>query len=66
MAFLSDKEYITVIEQLSALGIAGGATYDALILHAAAKANVEPVITLNPSDFRRVYPGLADKKITAP
>jgi predicted nucleic acid-binding protein len=65
VAFLSDKEYIAVIEQLSALGIVGGATYDALILHAAAKANVEQVITLNPNDFRRVYPGLADK-ITTP
>ena len=64
VAFLSDEEYVDVLKHLSALGIIGGATYDALILHAASKANVEQIITLNPKDFRRVYPSLADKIIT--
>ncbi len=62
---LSGADYSKIIERLSMLGIVGGATYDALILHAAANANVDLVVTLNEKDFRRVYPDLADK-IVAP
>ncbi len=62
---LSSDDYSKVIEHLSALGIVGGATYDALILYAAANANVDLVVTLNEKDFHRVYPDLADK-IVAP
>lgn len=61
---LSDSDYITVLDHLTDLGIVGGATYDALILQAAAKANVDQVITLNEKDFRRVYPDLADRIIS--
>ena len=64
VVFLSDVDYAQVIEHLSALGIVGGATYDALILHAAVKANVDRVVTLNEKDFRRVYPELADKIVS--
>jgi len=65
VVFLSDKDYVAVIAHLSDLGIIGGATYDALILHAASKANVEQVVTLNERDFVRVHPALADR-ITPP
>jgi len=65
VVFLSDQDYIQVIEHLAALGIVGGATYDALILRAAANAKVDLVVTLNEKDFQRVYPNLADK-IVAP
>jgi len=65
IAFLSDQDYIEVIEHLALLGIVGGATYDALILRAAANAKVDLIVTLNEKDFRRVYPNLADK-IVAP
>jgi len=61
IVFLSDQDYIQVIEHLAALGIIGGATYDALILRAAANANVDLVVTLNAKDFQRVYPDLADR-----
>ena len=61
---LSDEDYATVIDHLSNLGIVGGATYDALILHAASKADANQVVTLNEKDFRRVYPTLADKIIS--
>lgn len=61
---LSDKDYETLLEHLSDLGIVGGAVYDALILHAAFTANVEQVITLNEKDFQRVYPSLANKIIS--
>ena len=56
---------LDTIERLSDLGIVGGATYDALILHAASKANVDQVVTLDERDFRKVRPDLADK-IVAP
>ncbi len=46
------------------LGIAGSAAYDALLLHAAAKAGVDQVVTLNAHDFRRVYPALDDKIVS--
>jgi predicted nucleic acid-binding protein len=64
VVFLSDEDYVAVIDHLSDLGIVGGATYDALILHAAAKAKADQVVTLNEKDFRRVYPGLADKIVS--
>jgi predicted nucleic acid-binding protein len=60
---LSESDYAAIIDHLAGLGIAGGATYDAVILHAAAKSNVDQVVTLNERDFRRVYPALADKII---
>jgi predicted nucleic acid-binding protein len=46
------------------MGIVGGATYDALILYAALKADADQVITLNERDFRRVYPDIADRIIS--
>ena len=64
VVFLSDKDYIAVIDHLSSLGVTGGATYDALILHAAVIANVDQIVTLNEKDFRRVYPSLSDKIVS--
>jgi predicted nucleic acid-binding protein len=64
VVFLSDKEYVEVIEHLSALGIVGGATYDALILRAAITAKVDQAVTLNERDFRRVYPVFANKIVS--
>jgi predicted nucleic acid-binding protein len=61
---LSDQDYASVVDHLSELGIVGGTTYDALILHAASKANVDQVVTLNEKDFRRVYPSLAAKIVS--
>ena len=64
VVFLSDEDYVAVIDHLSDLGIVGGATYDAVILHAAAKARADQVVTLNERDFRRIYPDLAEKVIS--
>ena len=58
---LSDEDYVQVIEPLAAVGIVGGATYDALILRAAENAQVDLVVTFNPRDFQRVCPDLADR-----
>jgi hypothetical protein len=60
---LSAEDYGAVIAHLSELGIVGGATYDALILYAAIKADVDRVVTLNEKDFRKVYPHFADRLI---
>jgi predicted nucleic acid-binding protein len=62
---LSSQDYVQVLEHLTNLGIVGGATYDALILHAAANAKVDLVATFNEKDFRRVYPSLADKIVAS-
>jgi predicted nucleic acid-binding protein len=64
VAALSGADYVALLNHLADLGIAGGATYDALLLHAAWKAGVDQVVTLNPDDFRRVYPALADKIVS--
>jgi predicted nucleic acid-binding protein len=61
---LDKQDYAHVIELLAKIGIAGGATYDALILRAAAISNVDLVVTLNQRDFQRVYPELAHKIVT--
>ncbi len=58
---LSDEDYKAVITHLAETGISGGVTYDALILHAALKARVDKVVTLNEKDFRRIYPELSEK-----
>lgn len=53
---LSPADYGKVIERMAALGLTGATIYDALIAHAAEKAGVDRLYTLNPSDFRRVWP----------
>jgi hypothetical protein len=60
----ANQDYATLVDHLADLGIIGGATYDALILHAAVLANVDQIVTLNEKDFRRVYPSLSDKIVS--
>lgn len=62
---LSVYDYLVMLQYLTRSHIAGAAVYDGLLLHAAWLANVDQVLTLNSSDFKRVYPALADK-IVAP
>lgn len=58
---LLDKDYCAVIENLAALGISGGATYDALIAQAASTCEADQIVTLNSEHFRRVRPDLASR-----
>jgi predicted nucleic acid-binding protein len=58
---LSEEDYVAVTDHLSQLGIIGGVTYDALILYAGIKTDVDRVITLNEKDFRRVFPHIAGR-----
>lgn len=62
---LSENDYVAILEHLLDVGITGGAVYDAILLHTAQKAGVDQIVTLNESDFRRVYPPLADKIVSA-
>jgi predicted nucleic acid-binding protein len=62
---LTPREYVSVIKQISELGLAGGITYDALIAKVAQKANVERLLTLDASHFTRVWPD-GDKLIVMP
>ena len=57
---LSDRDYKDVLNHLTIMQLPGGIIYDALILYAAFKAEVDQVVTLNPKDFRRIYPEYAD------
>jgi predicted nucleic acid-binding protein len=57
---LTKDDYQFVLESLSQNNIRGGTTYDALIAHAAYKANADKLLTLNQSHFKRVYPTLAN------
>lgn len=53
---LSVSDYRKVVNEMSELGLSGGVIYDALIARAAAKAATDRLLTLNPSDFVRVWP----------
>lgn len=64
VVYLSNEDYIAIIDHLTELGIVGGATYDALILYTALKVNIDQVITLNEKDFRRIYPTLASQIVS--
>ena len=56
---LMADDYQAVITHLSRMALSGGIIYDALIGHAAIKANADQISTLNAKDFHRIYPDLA-------
>jgi predicted nucleic acid-binding protein len=53
---LRRADYRRVLDDMASLGLSGGVVYDALAAHAAQKAGVDRLLTLNPGDFRRVWP----------
>jgi predicted nucleic acid-binding protein len=62
---LSSSDYLATIKYMSAMGLSGGAVYDALIVKAAQKSEAARLITFNVNDFKRVWPEGADR-IVAP
>ncbi len=52
-----------MLVHLASVGIVGGTTYDALILHAATKVEIDRIVTLNERHFRQAYPALIDKLV---
>lgn len=53
---LSAGDYDETIREASELGLSGGVIYDALIVRAARKAEVDRIVTLNRRDLVRVWP----------
>jgi predicted nucleic acid-binding protein len=58
---LSARDYEAALGRMADLGLNGGAVYDALIVQAALKADVDRVFTFNGSDFARVWPEAGDR-----
>lgn len=57
-------DYRALLDAAAEQDLRGGAIYDALIASAAEKTEAEHLLTLNPDDFRRVWPAGADRVIT--
>jgi predicted nucleic acid-binding protein len=53
---LSVSDYERTLDRMAARNVSGGAIYDGLIARAAEKGGAERLLTLNPSDFERVWP----------
>jgi predicted nucleic acid-binding protein len=62
---LAGGDYEAVVREMADLSLAGGVVYDALIAQAARKGGADRLLTLNPGDFLRVWPGGKDV-ITSP
>lgn len=62
---LTAQETLNLVKDAAAWELAGGVVHDAAIARVAAKAGVDRLITLNVRDFRRAWPGGADR-IAAP
>jgi predicted nucleic acid-binding protein len=58
---LDDQEYFKALEASAALGIAGGAIYDALLAHCALKAQAQTIYTWNAKDFTRLGPEIGGR-----
>ena len=62
---LSKSDYLNTLKEAAKTGLIGGSIYDALIVTAAKKANVDRILTFNIRHFQRVWPeGI--EKISAP
>jgi predicted nucleic acid-binding protein len=58
---LNRLDYRQILNELSELGLSGGIVYDALVVQAAKNARVGRLLTLNETDFRRVWPDAGDR-----
>jgi predicted nucleic acid-binding protein len=60
---LTKDDYVQILKDIAQEGIIGGTTYDALIVYAGVKAQVDHIVTFNEKHFRRVSPAFAHKII---
>ncbi len=58
---LSEREYFAAIEASAAVGISGGAIYDAILGHCALKARALTIYTWNIRDFTRLGAAVAGR-----
>lgn len=61
---LTGDEYAVLIELLARDGVVGAAVYDAVIARVGELAGVDYLVTLNVSDFRRVWPAGAARVVS--
>ena len=62
---LTPEEYFEAISDYSAMGVVGGAIYDALIARCALKARAEKIYTWNIRHFRQFGPDV-EKRLRTP
>jgi len=62
---LTPDEYVAAITEYSAMGVVGGAIYDALIARCALKARAEKIFTWNIRHFR-LFGSEVEKKLRTP
>lgn len=60
---LTGTECWQVVDHMVRQGFIGGIVYDALLVYASVRANVDAVITLNARHFRQIYPEMAARII---
>ncbi len=53
---LSAADYLATLRDLAARSLTGGVVFDALLVRAARIAEVDRLLTLSLSDFRRLWP----------
>lgn len=58
---LDGREYLAMTQASAAVGLAGGAIYDAILGHCALKAKAQVIYTWNPKDFLRLSPAIASR-----
>jgi hypothetical protein len=63
---LDDKECFQTLKNFSALGISGGAIYDALLGQCALKSKAQTIYTWNTMDFLRLGNPIAERTRTPP
>ena len=62
---LSGDDYALLIGELAQNRVSGGAVYDAVIARVAELAAVDYLVTLNVSDFQRVWPNHGGRVVSA-
>lgn len=60
---MNGSDYLTVVDRMVALGLSGGAIYDALHAYAAHKVEADTILTLNFCDFNRLGLDIAAKVV---
>lgn len=58
---LNARDHDSILARAADLGLAGGAIYDAIVVQAAIKSAADQLLTLNGSDFRRVWPEAGER-----
>lgn len=58
---LTARDYARALDAMAGLGLSGGVIYDGLVAQVARRLKADLLVTLNPRDFRRVWPEGAER-----